>query len=183
MSGGYETCFDFEAGRCSRGDACRYSHDGGASAGRSMACYECGEPGHFGRDCPVRLRNGGRRGPQRRDAGLGGYSTGYYNRGYGGDRSPSRSRSRSRRRRSRRRRDDSDDSGRGRSRRRRGGSRRRRDDSRSASRSDRSASGASSRSGRSGGDVAGEREDEVPCVPCENAAEKKEDPVEELRAS
>ena len=131
----------------------------------------------------VRLRNGGRRGPQRRDTGLGGYSTGYYNRGYGGDRSPSRSRSRSRRRRSRRRRDDSDDSGRGRSRRRRGGSRRRRDDSRSASRSDRSASGASSRSGRSGGDVAGEREDEVPCVPCENAAEKKEDPVEELRAS
>lgn len=78
--------------------------------------------------------------------------------------------------------DDSSDGSRDRPR-RRGGSRRRRDDSRSASRSDRSASGASSRSGRSGGDVAGEREDEVPCVPCENAAEKKEDPVEELRAS
>ncbi|KAK7234571.1 hypothetical protein SO694_00192027 [Aureococcus anophagefferens] len=67
--------------------------------------------------------------------------------------------------RSRRRRDDSRSASRG------GGSRRRRDDSCSASRSDRSALGVPA-AGRSGGDAAGQREDEVPCVPCENAAEK-----------
>ena len=37
--------------------------DGGTTAGRGDGCYECGAAGHFGRDCPVRAANGGRRGP------------------------------------------------------------------------------------------------------------------------
>ena len=53
--GQFEVCFDFQAGRCTRGDGCRYSHDNGKTAGRGAdGCYECGEMGHFGRDCPVR---------------------------------------------------------------------------------------------------------------------------------
>jgi len=50
-----EACYDFSVGRCTRGDSCRYSHDRVVPIrGKRFLCYECGEEGHFGRDCPIR---------------------------------------------------------------------------------------------------------------------------------
>eukprot|EP00629_Pelagomonadales_sp_RCC1024_P005529 CAMPEP_0119269500 /NCGR_PEP_ID=MMETSP1329-20130426/6891_1 /TAXON_ID=114041 /ORGANISM="Genus nov. species nov., Strain RCC1024" /LENGTH=89 /DNA_ID=CAMNT_0007269499 /DNA_START=62 /DNA_END=328 /DNA_ORIENTATION=- len=49
MSGGggggegpHMICFDFKAGRCNRGENCKYSHDGGLTAGKGMAATSAG---------------------------------------------------------------------------------------------------------------------------------------------
>ena len=73
QNGAPEVCFDFTRGRCTRGESCRFSHDNGMTAGKGGNCYECGDPGHFGRDCPVRLaRQNGNGAPPENQRPFGG---------------------------------------------------------------------------------------------------------------